>query len=74
MENNLNFIIEGSSNKEAIIFLHGIGGDSNSWEFQLEYFSKEFRTVAWDMPGYGSSKLDKEMTFEYLSDLSLIHI
>lgn len=72
MENNLNFIIEGSSNKESIIFLHGIGGDSNSWEFQLKYFSKEFKTVAWDMPGYGSSKLEKEMTFKYLSDSLVI--
>ena len=68
MENNINFIIEGSPNKEPIIFLHGIGGDSHSWDFQLEYFSKEYRAVAWDMPGYGSSKLQKDMTFEYLSE------
>ena len=68
MENNINFIIEGLPNKEPIIFLHGIGGDSHSWDFQLEYFSKEYRAVAWEMPGYGSSKLQKDMTFEYLSE------
>ena len=60
--------MKGSTNKEPIIFLHGIGGDSHSWDFQLEEFSKDFKTISWDMPGYGRSKLEKEMTFEYLGE------
>lgn len=39
----------------ALVFLHGLGGNSASWEPQLAEFSPRFRTVAWDLPGFGAS-------------------
>ena len=39
----------------ALVFLHGIGGAARAWRGQLEFFQKRFRTIAWDMPGYGGS-------------------
>ena len=41
---------------EAVIFLHGVGGDSDSWAFQLRSFANAYRAIAWDMPGYGNSE------------------
>jgi 3-oxoadipate enol-lactonase len=38
-----------------LVFLHGIGGAARAWRGQLEFFRHRFRTVAWDMPGYGGS-------------------
>jgi 3-oxoadipate enol-lactonase len=38
-----------------LVFLHGIGGAARAWRGQLNAFSDRFRTVAWDMPGYGGS-------------------
>jgi pimeloyl-ACP methyl ester carboxylesterase len=32
---DVNYIEKGSIEKPALIFLHGIGGDSHSWDFQL---------------------------------------
>ena len=40
-----------------IIFLHGLGGNSASWEPQFGAFAGSHRMVAWDMPGFGSSDL-----------------
>lgn len=40
---------------EALVFLHGVGGDAASWEFQLDAFADDYRAIAWDMPGYGRS-------------------
>ena len=40
---------------EAIVFLHGIGSAARSFKAQLEGLSARRRTLAWDMPGYGSS-------------------
>jgi pimeloyl-ACP methyl ester carboxylesterase len=37
------------------VLLHGIGGSSASWENQLQFFSTNYRVIAWDMPGYGGS-------------------
>lgn len=40
-----------------IIFLHGLGGNSASWEPQFEAFAGSHRVIAWDMPGFGDSEL-----------------
>jgi len=39
----------------ALVMLHGIGGASASWEYQLTHFADRYRVIAWDMPGYGGS-------------------
>lgn len=41
----------------AIFFLHGLGGNSASWEPQFAAFAGSHRLVAWDMPGFGGSDL-----------------
>jgi len=41
----------------ALLFLHGLGGNSASWQPQYEEFAKNHRVVAWDMPGFGGSGL-----------------
>jgi 3-oxoadipate enol-lactonase len=38
-----------------LVFLHGIGGAARAWRGQLDAFSDRYRTIAWDMPGYGGS-------------------
>ncbi len=68
MSFEVNHLEKGSIDSEAVIFLHGVGGDSHSWDFQLESFSSEYRAIAWDMPGYGGSKPINPMTFENLSE------
>ena len=40
----------------GLVLLHGIGGLSDSWEYQLGHFCNEFRVIAWDMPGYGGTQ------------------
>ena len=45
----------GDPSLPALIFLHGIGGAARAWRSQIEFFSGNFRAVAWDMPGYGGS-------------------
>jgi pimeloyl-ACP methyl ester carboxylesterase len=40
---------------EVIVFLHGFLCDSRCWKRQLAGLSDQFRTIAWDAPGAGSS-------------------
>ena len=51
-----------------LLFLHGIGGNKDVFDQQLPAFADGWRTAAWDMPGYGESELQGEMTFELLAD------
>jgi 3-oxoadipate enol-lactonase len=46
---------EGSG--PTLFFLHGLGGNSVSWQPQFDTFSASHRIVAWDMPGFGGSDL-----------------
>jgi 3-oxoadipate enol-lactonase len=45
----------GDPASRPLVFLHGIGGAARAWRGQVEVFSDRYRTVAWDMPGYGGS-------------------
>lgn len=52
-EVTLNYVDVGSGT--PIVFLHGLGSRVEDWQFQLEDFSKDFRCVAFDLPGSGKS-------------------
>src|SRR5260370_26286101 len=45
----------GSPSMPPLVFLHGIGGAARAWHGQLDFFKHRYRTIAWDMPGYGGS-------------------
>jgi len=40
---------------KVMVFLHGLAGNSRSWEHQFEAFSRTHRVIAWDAPGFGGS-------------------
>ncbi|WP_404477780.1 alpha/beta fold hydrolase [Novosphingobium sp. BL-52-GroH] len=45
----------GSGSGVALVLLHGIGSNADSWVGQLAAFAPERRVVAWNAPGYGGS-------------------
>ena len=40
---------------EAVIFLHAMVTSSAGWDPQMQVLSVDYRCIAWDMPGFGSS-------------------
>lgn len=54
---------------EAVVFLHGIGGNRHAFDLQLCELGGRYRCISWDMPGYGGSPPMAEMTFAGLSGL-----
>lgn len=55
----------------AVLFLHGIGGNRNSFDGQLDALPAGWRGLAWDMPGYGDSAPLPETTFAALADAAV---
>ncbi|MEQ8697047.1 MAG: alpha/beta hydrolase [Bauldia litoralis] len=51
----------------TVLFLHGIGGNQQSFDTQLAALPDGWRGLAWDMPGYGGSDPLPAMTFESLA-------
>jgi pimeloyl-ACP methyl ester carboxylesterase len=47
--------IQTAGSGPTILLLHGLGGASGSWKYQLETLQREYTVIAWDAPGYGRS-------------------
>ena len=62
----ISYYEKGISN-ETIICLHGIGGDYESFEPQVNGLSDKYRIISWNMPGYKDSKPLEKYSFENLS-------
>jgi len=54
-DGRLSYEAAGDPSMPPLVFLHGIGGAARAWRSQLDFFRDRYRTVAWDMPGYGGS-------------------
>jgi len=39
----------------ALLFIHGLGGDLDSWKYQSEYFADRYEIVTVDLLGHGKS-------------------
>ncbi|MCX6725959.1 MAG: alpha/beta hydrolase [Candidatus Shapirobacteria bacterium] len=61
----------------TVVFIHGAGaGSLLNWEYQLNYFSEKYRTIAYDWRGCGKSDRPKSYTFDehYQDFLDLMKI
>ncbi len=54
---------------ETIVFLHGLGASSLSWEYQVDYFKENYRLIIPDIRGHGKSALGSDsFSFERCAD------
>lgn len=52
-----------------LVLLHGMGGSLEWWEYNLDFFSRKYRTIAFDFPGFGfSSKSNLQFSVDSSSD------
>ncbi len=52
---DVSYVDEGKKNAPVIIFVHGFPFNKWMWEKQIEAFKNDFRVVAYDIRGFGSS-------------------
>lgn len=50
---HLNYEDRGEGN--VLLFLHGLGSTLKDWDFQVPFFSKNFRVITVDLRGHGDS-------------------
>jgi 3-oxoadipate enol-lactonase len=63
----ISYLEAGDPAAPAILFLHGIGGGAPAFAPQLEHFGRDYRAIAWDMPGYAHSVPLPLVTMEALA-------
>jgi len=57
---HINYIEAGDPAADAILFIPGLIGLSNMWEFQFPHFSPRYRCISFDHRGSGESDKPKE--------------
>lgn len=55
--NHGNLYYEVSGSGSAVVFIHGFSLDHRMWQPQVEVLSKRYRTITYDMRGFGESSL-----------------
>ena len=58
----------GLPTQPAVVFLHGVGGGRHGWAAQQTHLAAlGWRSLAWDMPGYGDSPMVTPYDFAQLA-------
>ena len=63
ISNNPKISIQFNGQGDLLIFLHGIGGNKDNWNLNINSLSKNYTCIAWDTRGYGESE-------DYLGNLN----
>lgn len=71
-ESSIHYLESGEG--KALVILHGLGNNSQSWRQQLGQLDDEFRVIAWDAPGYGESSAGYRFVAFSLSNLNQMDI
>jgi 3-oxoadipate enol-lactonase len=61
----LNYSVAGRG--DPVVFLHGFGLDKAMWNAQWPLFSRSFRTIRYDLRGFGASSVPAE-PYSHVSD------
>ena len=66
----LDYFINGESNRETILFVHGAGANASQFEKQHQFFSDRYKVVSLSLRGHGGSPLPSpNVTPNYSLDL-----
>ena len=58
--NGVNLHVEETGSGDSIVFVHEFGGDTRSWQPQVEYFSSRYRCITFNARGYPPSDVPEE--------------
>ncbi|MGI5901065.1 MAG: alpha/beta fold hydrolase [Desulfitobacteriia bacterium] len=62
IRDNVELYYEVQGEGRPLVFTHGASWNHKQWHPQVEYFSKSFKTVIWDVRGHGYSTLPEGKT------------
>lgn len=72
MERVGDIAVEVMGEGPALLFLHGIGGNSRNWDPQLTHFADRYTAAAWDARGYGKSAGPVERFEQFADDAAAV--
>jgi len=66
--NGIDIYYEIHGQGEPLVFIHGLGSNSQGWKYQLDYFAKHYQVILVDVRGHGqSTKASGQYSIELFS-------
>jgi pimeloyl-ACP methyl ester carboxylesterase len=53
----------GDAGREVLVFVHGYTGDKDNWTLYARHFTKKYRVIIPDLPGFGDNTLDPDLDY-----------
>lgn len=63
----LHYTLQGQG--EPIVFIHAGVADSRGWQHQIEAFAQDYQVLAYDLRGFGQSKMPGNQAYAHHEDL-----
>ena len=63
----------GPPDGEVVVMVHGFGGDKNNWPLYARYFTKRYRVIAPDLPGFGDNVRDPDLNYGGAAQTERLH-
>lgn len=63
----------GPSDGEVVVMVHGFGGDKDNWPLYARHFTKRYRVIAPDLPGFGDNVRDPDWNYGGVEQTERLH-
>jgi pimeloyl-ACP methyl ester carboxylesterase len=63
----------GPADGDVVVMLHGFGGDKDNWPLYARYFTKRYRVIAPDLPGFGKNVRDPDLHYGGAAQTARLH-
>ena len=63
----------GPPDGEVVVMVHGFGGDKNNWPLYARYFTKRYRVIVPDLPGFGDNVRDPDLNYGGAAQTERLH-
>ncbi|MEM8815384.1 MAG: alpha/beta fold hydrolase [Pseudomonadota bacterium] len=57
------YLEAGSAKSEAVVLVHGFGGDKDNWLRFARHFNERYRVIALDLPGFGETAREPDRDY-----------
>ncbi|MCL2160735.1 MAG: alpha/beta hydrolase [Betaproteobacteria bacterium] len=60
---HVSYLDTGKKDAQTLVFIHGWSSDTSFWRFQVSEFSRDYRVLVLDLPGFGRSGKPQDVAY-----------
>lgn len=70
---NWHYLVGGPADGDVLLLIHGFGGDKDNWPIYARYFTRSYRIIVPDLPGFGESSREADANYTIAAQTPRLH-